>query len=182
MKGYSIRQQLAALRDWCEANGYDVLEEVKDEGFSGAFLDRSGLDRALDLVRTVAGVAVVVAQDADRITREPGHRMILDEECERSGTRLIALDDWGDDSHEGHLLKFMRGWVSKGEKLKFAERTRRGSLRKVSEGRVLGVPRSPATGSGGRRTTEGRTSGTRSTSPRWRRCGASWRWSPTARR
>jgi DNA invertase Pin-like site-specific DNA recombinase len=75
------------------------------------------------------GVSVVVAQDADRIARDPAHRAFLDDEMEQFGTRLIALDDWGDDSHEGELLKYMKGWVSKGERLRIAERTRRGTLK-----------------------------------------------------
>src|SRR5215211_5908765 len=99
----------------------EVLEVVRDEGHSGAYLERPGLDRVRDLVEA-GGVSLVVAQDADRITREPSHRALLDEEFERFGTRLIALDDWGDDSHEGQLLKFLKGWVSKGERLKIAER------------------------------------------------------------
>jgi len=116
VEGYSIRQQLAALADWCEVQGYDVLEEVVDEGLSAAYMDRPGLDRALELVRA-GGVAVVLAQDADRITREPMHRMILDEECVKRGARLLALDDWGDDSHEGQLLRYIKNWQSKGERL-----------------------------------------------------------------
>ncbi len=143
--GYSIRQQLAALADWCEANSYDVLEEVVDEGLSAAYMDRPGLDRALELVRA-GGVAVVLAQDADRITREPMHRMILDEECVKRGARLLALDDWGDDSHEGQLLRYIKNWQSKGERLKTAERTRRGAKRKVSEGKILGSSPKPRFG------------------------------------
>jgi DNA invertase Pin-like site-specific DNA recombinase len=92
--------------------------------------------RARDLVET-GEVSVVLAQDADRITREPIHRALLDEEAAKHGARIVALDDWGDDSHEGQLLKFMKGWVSKGERLKTAERTRRGSLRKVREGKLI---------------------------------------------
>jgi site-specific DNA recombinase len=80
-----------------------------------------------------------VAQDADRITRNPGHRMLLDEEFERHGARLLALDDWGDDSHEGQLLRFLKGWVSKGERLKIAERPRRGRRQKQKQG-LLVVP------------------------------------------
>ncbi|HVF02491.1 MAG TPA: hypothetical protein VNA27_14305 [Rubrobacteraceae bacterium] len=57
---------------------------------------------------------------------------------ERFGTRLMALDDWGDNSHEGELLKYMKGWVSKGERLKIAERRLRGKLRKAREGRTIG--------------------------------------------
>lgn len=82
-------------------------------------------------------VHAVVAQDADRITREPVHRALLDEEFERRGCRLYALDDWGDGTHEGELLKYLKGWVSKGERLKMAERTRRGRLQRVREGKLV---------------------------------------------
>ena len=89
-----------------------------------------------DLVEA-GGVSVVLAQDADRITREPGHRALLDEEAERHGARWVALDDWGDGSHEGQLLKYLRGWVSKGERLKIAERTRRGRRQKTKQGYLV---------------------------------------------
>ena len=35
--GYSLAQQLEALRGYCEREGYEVLEEVQDPGQSGAF-------------------------------------------------------------------------------------------------------------------------------------------------
>lgn len=108
---------------------------MKDEGHSGAYLERPGLDHVRDLVEEGAG-ALVVAQDADRLTRDPGHRLLLDEEFDKRGCRLQALDGWGDDSHEGQLLKFLRGWVSQGERLKIAERTRRGKRQKTKQGRL----------------------------------------------
>jgi site-specific DNA recombinase len=151
--GYSLAQQVEDLRAWCERGGYEVREEVTDAGYSGASLERPGLDRVRDLVAT-GGVAVVVAQDADRITRDPVHRGFLDDEFERHGTRLLALDDWGDDSHEGQLLRFIKGWVSKGERLKMVERSRRGKLRKVREVKWCGVLDRP-TGSPTRRTATG---------------------------
>ncbi len=85
----------------------------------------------------------MLAQDADRITRDPAHRAYLDDEFAEHGCRLIALDDWGDDTHEGELLKYLKGWVSKGERLKIAERTRRGRTRRAREGKVLALPSSP---------------------------------------
>src|SRR5918997_4510071 len=134
--GYSIADQEEVLRAWCAENGHELLEVVRDEGHSGAYLERQGLDRVRDLVEA-GGVSLVVAQDADRITREPGHRALLDEEFERAGARLVALDDWGDGSHEGQLLKYLRGWVSKGERLKIAERTRRGRRQKTKQGYLV---------------------------------------------
>ena len=137
--GYSLAQQIEALRAHCAHEDYKIMEEVLDEGWSGAYLERPGLDRVRDLVEA-GGVGVVLAQDADRITRDPGHRAFLDDEFERLDVRLVALDDWGDDTHEGELLKFLKGWVSKGERLKIAERSRRGMLRKAREGKVILPP------------------------------------------
>src|SRR5215203_7192537 len=137
VRGYSLDQQIGALRKWAAREGYEILEEIRDEGWSGAYLERPGLDRVRDLVEADS-VDVVVAQDADRITREPAHRAFLDGEFERYGTRLVALDDWGDDSHEGELLKYLKGWVSKGERLKIAERSRRGKREKARRGETVG--------------------------------------------
>ena len=64
--GYSLAQQLEALRAYCEREGYGVLEEVQDPGQSGASLERPGMDRVRDLV-AAGGVSVVVAQDRDRL-------------------------------------------------------------------------------------------------------------------
>jgi site-specific DNA recombinase len=142
VRGYSLDQQIRGLREWAAREGYEVVEEIRDEGWSGAYLERPGLDRVRDLVEK-GGVAVVVAQDADRITRDPAHRAFLDAEFERYGTRLVALDDWGDDTHEGELLKFLKGWVSKGERLKIAERARRGMREKARRGETVGQVRAP---------------------------------------
>jgi site-specific DNA recombinase len=153
--GYSLPQQLEALRQFAASEGYEVLEEVADPGRSGAYLERPGLDRVRDLVEA-GGVAVVLAQDADRITRDPGHRALLDQEAERHGASFSALDDWGDDSHEGELLRYMKGWVSKGERLKTAERVRRGKQAKARKGEVVGSHKT-AYGFRGAEDGEGRT-------------------------
>ena len=68
--GYSLAQQLEALREYAAREGYEVLEEIVDAGQSGASLERPGMDRVRDLV-AAGGVAVVLAQDRDRISREP---------------------------------------------------------------------------------------------------------------
>ncbi|MGH3145314.1 MAG: recombinase family protein, partial [Rubrobacter sp.] len=44
-KGYSLAQQLEALREHASRECYEVLAEVCDEGWSGAYLERPGLDR-----------------------------------------------------------------------------------------------------------------------------------------
>ena len=48
--GYSLAQQLEALREYAAREGYEILEEVQDPGQSGASLERPGMDRVRDLV------------------------------------------------------------------------------------------------------------------------------------
>ena len=60
--GYSLAQQIEALRGYAAREGYEVLEEVQDAGQSGASLERPGMDRVRDLV-AAGGVSAVLAQD-----------------------------------------------------------------------------------------------------------------------
>jgi site-specific DNA recombinase len=53
--GYSLAQQLEALREHAAAEGYEVFEEVADPGQSGASLERPGMDRVRDLVAAGQG-------------------------------------------------------------------------------------------------------------------------------
>ena len=98
--GYSLAQQLEALREYAAREGYEVLEEVVDPGHSGASLERPGMDRVRDLV-AAGGVSVVLAQDRDRFSREPAYTYLLRREFEEHGCELRSLNDRGDGSPEG---------------------------------------------------------------------------------
>jgi site-specific DNA recombinase len=135
--GFSLRQQLEALREWCAREGYEILEEVEDAGHSGASLERPGLDRVRDLV-AAGGVSVVLAQDRDRFAREPAYVYLLRREFEQHGTKMRALNDQGDECPEGELTDGILDQLAKFERAKIAERSRRGKLHKAAEGKVVG--------------------------------------------
>ena len=134
--GFSLAQQLEALRDYAAREGYDVLEEVSDPGQSGASLELPGMDRVRDLV-AAGGVSVVLAQDRDRFAREPAYHYLLKRELDEYGTKMRALNDRGDESPEGELTDGILDQLAKFERAKTAERTRRGRLRKAREGKIL---------------------------------------------
>jgi site-specific DNA recombinase len=134
--GYSLAQQLEALRAYAACEGHAVLEEVVDPGHSGASLERPGMDRVRDLVAG-GGVSVVLAQDRDRFAREPAYHYLLRKEFEEHGAKIRALNDRGDDSPEGELTDGILDQLAKFERAKTAERTRRGKLRKAREGHVV---------------------------------------------
>src|ERR671933_1067720 len=134
--GYSLTQQLEALREYAARDGYEVLEEVTDPGHSGASLERPGMDRVRNLV-AAGGVSVVLAQDRDRFAREPAYHYLLREEFKEHGTTLRALNDRGDETPEGELTDGILDQLAKYERAKTAERTRRGKLQRAREGRLI---------------------------------------------
>jgi site-specific DNA recombinase len=135
--GYSLAQQLEALREYAAREGYEVLEEVSDPGQSGASLERPGMDRVRDLV-AAGEVSVVLAQDRDRFAREPAYHYLVRREFEEYGCTMRALNDRGDESPEGELTDGIMDQLAKFERAKTAERTRRGKLRKAREGKIIG--------------------------------------------
>jgi site-specific DNA recombinase len=134
--GFSLAQQLEALRAYASREGYEVLEEVSDPGQSGASLERPGMDRVRDLV-VAGGISVVLAQDRDRFSREPAYTYLLQREFEEHGCALRSLNDRGEGSPEGDLTDGILDQLAKYERAKIAERTRRGMMRKAREGRVV---------------------------------------------
>jgi site-specific DNA recombinase len=140
--GYSLAQQLEALREYAAREGYEVLEEVQDPGQSGASLERPGMDRVRDLV-AAGGVCVVLAQDRDRFAREPAYHYLLKREFEEHGTKIRALNDKGDDTPEGELTDGILDQLGKYERAKISERSRRGKLQKAREGKVVAGPWPP---------------------------------------
>jgi site-specific DNA recombinase len=136
--GYSLAQQLEALRDYAAREGYEVLQEITDPGQSGVTLARPGLDRVRDLM-AAGGASVVLAQDRDRFAREPAYHYLLRQEFEEHGAKMCALNDRGDETPEGELTDGIMDQLAKFERAKTAERTRRGKLRKAREGKVVGT-------------------------------------------
>ncbi len=134
--GYSLAQQIEALRAYAASEGYEVLEEVVDAGQSGASLERPGMDRVRDLV-AAGGVSVVLAQDRDRFSREPAYLYLLREEFTAHGTRIKSLNDRGDDSPEGQLTDGILDQLAKFERAKTTERSRRGKKQKDRLGKIL---------------------------------------------
>jgi site-specific DNA recombinase len=134
--GYSLAQQLEALREYAVRESYEIMEQVEDPGYSGSSLERPGLDRVRNLI-SAGGVSVVLAQDRDRFAREPAYHYLLSREFEERGCNLKALNDRGDDTPEGELTDSILDQLAKFERAKTAERTRRGKLRRAREGKVI---------------------------------------------
>ncbi len=131
----TIDSQLAALQTWVQQQGYDLLPEhcFTDEDYSGARLDRPGLDRLRDAARE--GVFSVVAiLSPDRLARKYAYQVLLLEEFRRLGCPVVFLQHpISDDPHDQLLLQ-IQGAIAEYERAVLAERFRRGRLQRARAG------------------------------------------------
>src|SRR5437764_1053540 len=103
----TIDQQLERLRRHLELQGESLVPDhiFRDDGFSGANLNRPGLDRLRDRVK--GGVLDrVLLTSPDRLARNYVHQMVLIDEWENCGCKVEFLDrPMSQDLHDQLLLQ-----------------------------------------------------------------------------
>lgn len=137
-EGSSLGTQEEACRKYAEEQGYEVQDAyVIKEVYSGLTLERPELERLRSWVsdKEIDGVVVY---STDRLSRDPVHLLLLVEEIDKKGVTLHFVTEPLDNSMEGQLLSFVRGWASKLEALKIKERTVRGKRARALSGKLPG--------------------------------------------
>jgi DNA invertase Pin-like site-specific DNA recombinase len=81
----------------------------------------------------------VLAQDRDRLAREPAYLSYLREAFGKHGCKLRVLTDRGDDCSEGRLTDRILDQIACFERIKIAEGSRRGKLRKAREEKIVAL-------------------------------------------
>jgi site-specific DNA recombinase len=141
----TIEQQVAQLQSYVAARaGWTVAAEhvFRDDGHSGARLDRPGLDALRDQAARAA-LDVVLVTAPDRLARNFVHQMVIMEELQRRGVRVVFIDrPLSDDPHE-QLVTQIRGAVAEYERTLIADRMRRGRLARLRSGQLLPWTRAP---------------------------------------
>lgn len=134
---YSLSAQRREVASYAEKQGFDIIEQCCDDGYSGGDLERPGLARIRELVAHRL-VDVVLVYDPDRLSRTLVHQLLLTEEIEQSGVQLrfTTVPSVADDT--GKLMLQIRGAVAEFEKAKIRDRTMRGRKEKARQGKIVG--------------------------------------------
>ncbi|MDQ2729874.1 MAG: recombinase family protein [Actinomycetota bacterium] len=148
----TIGSQLEALRAKVAAGSDELVAEFVDDGYSGARLDRPGLDSLRDAAQ--GGVIDAIwCLSPDRLARAYAYQVLILDELARHRVPVFFTDAPPLDDPQARLLVQVQGVIAEYEKAKFAERERRGKLFRARAGEVLShkvpygyrrVPRSPA--------------------------------------
>ncbi len=108
---------------------------ILKETYSGLTIDRPKLQELREMVRKNE-VDAVIAYTLDRLSRDPVHFIILQEEMERNGVELILVTETVDSTDIGRLVMHVRGLAAKMEAEKIKDRTQRGLRKRAENGRI----------------------------------------------
>jgi site-specific DNA recombinase len=136
-KEHTIESQLEALRRYARDKGYEVVAEYVDEGYSGATLQRPGLDQVRDALRS-GKFEVVLFHSPDRLARKAVYQRLVLEEMEQTEIKPEFLNYPVDDTPESKMLLGMQGLFAEYERAKITERNRRGKLHWARQGALMG--------------------------------------------
>src|SRR5262245_32458565 len=134
----TIEQQVERLVEYACGRGWTLTpaQVYRDEGYSGARLDRPALDRLRDAV-TGGAVDVVLLTSPDRLARRYAYQVWLLEEIERAGCSVTFLERPPTGDPQDALVIQIRGAVAEYERAVIADRMRRGRLAALRAGRLL---------------------------------------------
>jgi site-specific DNA recombinase len=133
----TIASQTASLIEFAKEHELEVPAEwvFEDEGFSGATLERPGLERVRDLAAE-GQIQVVLAYAPDRLSRKYAYQILLIEELARHGVETLFVKSPQGDSAEDQLLVQFQGMIAEYERAQILERSRRGKRHRAQAGEV----------------------------------------------
>jgi site-specific DNA recombinase len=133
----TIASQTASLVEFARSHDLEVPEEwvFEDEGYSGATLERPGLERVRDLAAE-GQIQVVLAYAPDRLSRKYAYQILLIEEFARHGVETLFVKSPQGDSAEDQLLVQFQGMIAEYERAQILERSRRGKRHRAHAGEI----------------------------------------------
>src|SRR6266851_1914999 len=140
----TIASQTASLIEFAQAHDLEVPKEwvFEDEGYSGATLERPGLERVRDLAAE-GQIQVVLAYSPDRLSRKYAYQILLIEELARQGVETVFVKSPQGDSAEDQLLLQFQGMIAEYERAQILERSRRGKRHRAHSGEISVLSNAP---------------------------------------
>jgi site-specific DNA recombinase len=132
----TIKTQLSALREYARTNGYVIVKEYVDDGWSGDMLARPALDDLRQAAKSKLWNAVLI-YDPDRLARRYSFQELVMDELHEANIDVMFVTVAAPKNAEDKILHGVRGLFAEYERAKISERFRLGKLRKVREGHIL---------------------------------------------
>src|SRR5262249_43762427 len=136
-EAHTIASQTAALIEVARTLDVEVPKAwiFEDDGYSGATLERPGLERVRDLAAD-GQIQVVLVYSPDRLSRKYAYQILLIEELARHGVETRFLNAPQGATAEDQLLVQFQGMIAEYERAQILERSRRGKRHRARAGEI----------------------------------------------
>jgi site-specific DNA recombinase len=136
-EAHTIASQTAALIDLARTLDVEVPKAwiFEDDGYSGATLERPGLERVRDLAAE-GQIQTVLVYSPDRLSRKYAYQILLIEELARHGVETRFLNAPQGVTAEDQLLVQFQGMIAEYERAQILERSRRGKRHRARAGEI----------------------------------------------
>src|SRR5262245_12025022 len=133
----TIASQLDAVTQRIASDGFRCAPEMCfiDDGVSGDFLVRPGLERLRDHAAAGA-IDRVYMLNPDRLARKYAYQVLILEELTRCGVEVVFVRNPIGRGPEANLLQQVQGMIAEYERAKILERCRRGKQYAARNGSV----------------------------------------------
>jgi len=132
----TIQNQIVSLKEYAQKNGYTIVREYADDGWSGDMLARPALDQLRQDAKSKQWESILI-YDPDRLARRYSYQALLTDELREAGIDVVFVTTPAPKSGVEKILYGVQGLFAEYERAKIAERFRLGKLRKISEGHIL---------------------------------------------
>ena len=136
-KQETINTQLEKLKTIYK--GKNIVKIYKDDGFSGAYLQRPALNQLREDIKKKA-FDVLALYSLDRLSRKTGHQLFLQDELKKNGVKMEILGESFKDTPQGELSNTILSAVAQYEREVIRQRMMDGIRRKIEGGVLIGCP------------------------------------------
>lgn len=138
LDGLSLDTQARTIKLECERRGWELVDVIKDDGYTGTNDNRPGLQRALGMLAKRNRPDAIVVARLDRLTRSLKFLVDLTQRADRRWG-IVALDmDLNTMTANGQLVVHLPGSVGQWESRMNSERTSAGMKARHAAARAKG--------------------------------------------
>jgi DNA invertase Pin-like site-specific DNA recombinase len=140
--GVSQAVQADRIRAYCDLQGWECIDVVSDDGYSGKDLKRPGIQRLLDEAarKKARRFDAVLVVKLDRLTRSMKDLLTLTTIADRHGLTLVSIQEAVDTATAtGQLFRTIITALSEWERGTIGERTREALAFKRQQGERVGA-------------------------------------------
>jgi len=132
----TIETQLAAVNQFAQKNGFVIIKQYIDNGWSGDSLARPALDQLRMDAKKKLWQAVLI-YDPDRLARRGAWQEVVIEELRDLEIDVLFVTIPQAKNDEDKIMYKMRGVFSEYERMKINDRFRLGKVRKAQDNHII---------------------------------------------